>query len=266
MRRYNSSGKNLAYVLNQGKGPTLLFLHGFAESHHVWERQIAHFSRKGHQTMAIDLAGFGASDIWPDISIDGMATLIHDLLVKENISSAIVFGHSMGGYIALSLADQYPECVSGLGLIHSHPFADSEERRSARQKSIRFIQESGKTPYLKQLFPTFFPAGFIQNRPEIMEKQMADASRFSEEGITAALSAMASRRDQCLTLENMRQPVLFVLGLEDQLIPPTEEMLSQTALPDKAVIHLLEGIGHMIQYEAPEQLERIMEAFIPLCS
>ncbi|MBK6947189.1 MAG: hypothetical protein IPH16_03085 [Haliscomenobacter sp.] len=76
---------------------------------------------------------------------------------------------------------------------------------------------------------------------------------------------MASRRDLSKVLENMYQPVLFVLGLEDQLIPPTEEMLSQTALPDKAVIHLLDGIGHMVLYEASEQLDRILEEFIPLC-
>ncbi len=266
MKRHNALGKNLAYVLEEGQGPTLLFLHGFAESHKIWERQIVHFSAKGHSVLAIDLPGFGASDVWPDISIDEMAALVYELLYQENIHSCIVFGHSMGGYVALSLASQFPDCISGMGLIHSHPFADPEERRAARQKSIRFIQETGNVPYLKQLFPTFFAAGFLQNHPEILDHLMADASAFSDEGITAALAAMASRRDLSNVLEHIYQPVLFVLGLEDQLIPPTEAMLSQTALPDKAVIHLLDGIGHMVLYEAPEQLDQILEEFIPLCT
>lgn len=266
MKRHNAFGKNLAYILLEGQGSTLLFLHGFAESHNIWKRQIAHFSAKGHQILAIDLPGFGASDVWPNISIDGMADLVQELLDKENIHSCIVFGHSMGGYVALSLADQFPDYISGMGLIHSHPFADTEERRAARQKSIRFIQETGNVPYLKQLFPSFFPAGFLANHPEILDHLMAEASAFPEEGITGALAAMASRRDLSKTLENMYQPVLFVLGLEDQLIPPTEEMLSQTTLPDKAAIHILDGIGHMILYEAPEKLDRILEEFIPLCA
>ena len=51
------------------------------------------------------------------------------------------------------------------------------------------------------------------------------------------------------------------MGTEDAAVP-MNDVLQQTALPDKSYIHILENVGHMSMLEAPEQLNRIMLAFI----
>jgi pimeloyl-ACP methyl ester carboxylesterase len=190
-----------------------------------------------------------------------MAQLVQQIIVREGIQQYIVLGHSMGGYIALSLAQQFPHGISGLGLIHSHPFADSEERKHGRRKSIDFIREHGKIHYLKQLFPGFFPPGYAQNHPEIVHTLLEISHSFSEDGICAALQAMAMREDTSHVLANFPNPVLFVLGKEDTLVP-IDMMRDQTILPKKTVVHILEGIGHMSMFEAPEQLNHILEQYV----
>jgi pimeloyl-ACP methyl ester carboxylesterase len=64
------------------------------------------------------------------------ADCIHALLRHENISSCIMLGHSMGGYITLAFAEKYPLLLTGLGLIHSTAFADSEEKKKNRARAL----------------------------------------------------------------------------------------------------------------------------------
>ncbi|HTM92045.1 MAG TPA: alpha/beta fold hydrolase, partial [Flavisolibacter sp.] len=53
---------------------------------------------------------------------------------------ALVIGHSMGGYITLALAEKYPELLNGFGLFHSTAYADAEERKEGRRKTIKSIE------------------------------------------------------------------------------------------------------------------------------
>lgn len=261
MHQIDFSGKMLAYQI-LGEGQNVVLLHGFCEDHRIWDSQIPVFLEKGCRLIRIDLPGFGASEVIPGISIAGMAQGVEAVLAELAAEEVVVLGHSMGGYVALSLLEQFPDRVGALGLIHSHPFADTPERRQARLKSVDFIRQHGALPYLKQLFPGLFPPDYAAAHPDIIELLIARAGAFPAEGICAALEAMAGREDLSRVLEQPAIPLLFVLGMQDQLIPPTEEMLRQTALPDLALIHLFEDTGHMSMYEAPGKLQQALGAFI----
>lgn len=261
MKKLLIEEKNISYVI-AGKGPVLLFLHGFAESHLIWEQQIRYFSSNGYTVIAPDLPGFGASDVWPEISIPVYAEVVQQMLLHENAVPCSVFGHSMGGYIALSIAAQYPSLVSALGIIHSHPFADSSERIEARHKSVSFIRQYGLSPYLKQLYPSFFPAGYPLEHPDVLAKLIHPSQDFDADGVCAALLAMAKREDASDVLRNFSGSVLFILGQDDALVPANEQMLSQTTMPVHATVCLLDGVGHMSMFEAPEQLHHFLDTFI----
>ncbi|MBK6947188.1 MAG: alpha/beta fold hydrolase [Haliscomenobacter sp.] len=165
MKRHNTLGKNLAYLFLEGQGPTLLFLHGFAESHKIWERQIAHFSAKGYPVLAIDLPGFGASDVWPGISIDGMAVLVQELLHKENIHSCIVFGHSMG-VCRIKPCRPVPEQHFRHGI---DSFASVCRRRRAKSSPAEkhpVYTGIRKSPLSKATFSDLFPIWFSSEPPK----------------------------------------------------------------------------------------------------
>jgi pimeloyl-ACP methyl ester carboxylesterase len=101
----------LAYRL-QGKGETILFIHGFCENKDLWQA----FEQKlsaGYQTLSLDLPGFGEStDNRNYESIDAMAREIRKLLGDLQIERCVVSGHSLGGYVALALADLFPELIT----------------------------------------------------------------------------------------------------------------------------------------------------------
>jgi pimeloyl-ACP methyl ester carboxylesterase len=71
-----------------------------------------------------------------------------------------VLGHSMGGYITLAFAEKYASMLNRFGLVHSTAFADSEEKKKSREKSIGMIGEYGSRAFLKNTTPNLFADRF----------------------------------------------------------------------------------------------------------
>src|SRR5262245_61329765 len=111
-----------------GNGKPVMLVHGFGEDSSVWNRKVD-FLKNNYQLIIPDLPGSGASELINDMSMEGMAEVLHSIIHEENIDKATVIGHSMGGYITLALAETYWNHVNGFGLIHSTAFADSEEKK-----------------------------------------------------------------------------------------------------------------------------------------
>ena len=76
-------------------------------------------------------------------TIEYYASSMYALLQHENVNTCLMFGHSMGGYITLAFAEKYSALLKGFGLIHSTAFADSEERKELRKKSIETMEQNG---------------------------------------------------------------------------------------------------------------------------
>lgn len=247
----------------EGKGIPFLFLHGFCEDSRMWEGLIRHFSER--EILCIDLPGFGQSEVRQEVSIQGMAVAVREMLESLGWDALLCFGHSMGGYVALALAEQRPDLLRGLGMLHSHPYADTEEKKVARDRSLTFLEENGVKPYVRQLIPTLFAPEFTRAQRPLVEELVRQAEYYAPEGIAAALRAMRDRLDRSRTLEELQAPVLFLIGAEDAAIPQ-EMSRRQTTLPAVGQVECLEGVGHMGMFEAPEQALGALRRFIKLCS
>ncbi len=134
--------KKVAYQV-EGKGTAVVLVHGFCEDSTIWEEFRAGLLEENYRLISIDLPGFGRSEVLPVVNIEQMAEAVHAVLLKLNISKAVFIGHSMGGYAGLAFARLYPELLMGLGLFHSHPYADSEEKKENRRRSVAFIKRQG---------------------------------------------------------------------------------------------------------------------------
>src|SRR5687768_16052077 len=133
-----------------GKGNPLMFVHGFAEDGNIFSNQIAFFEKDYH-VIVPDLPGSGQSEFNQSIdTIEGYADAILAVLNAEKISEAMVIGHSMGGYITLAIADRSPQRLETFGLFHSSAYADDDEKKNARNKSIDFIKEHGAAKFLEE--------------------------------------------------------------------------------------------------------------------
>ena len=261
MPKLTLKGHQINYYVN-GKGAPIVFIHGFCEDSSMWENFITPFSK--NKIIRIDLPGFGASDVIENLSIELAADIIKEVLDDLEIKKCIMIGHSMGGYISLAFAKKYSTFLNGLGIFHSHPYADTEEKKEGRKKSIEFIKKNSHIHYVKQLVPALFPSKFAGSNNFLVNKMIHQASSFSANGIINGLQLMLNRPDQSEVLNNIKCPVLFIVGLDDELVP-LEKSLEQTALPDVAHIHVLKGIGHMGMFESPKATQKMVKQFVAFC-
>lgn len=105
------------HYLQAGTGTPLIFIHGFPETSHEWELQIAHFADR-YAVFAPDTRGFGQTDK-PGIRVSRhlLAHDIIDFMDALGLSEAAVVGHDWGGMIAFKVAIDWPERVSRLALL-----------------------------------------------------------------------------------------------------------------------------------------------------
>jgi pimeloyl-ACP methyl ester carboxylesterase len=192
---------------------------------------------------------------------DGVLAVLDEAKVQQ----CVLVGHSLGGYVALAFAQQYPERLKGLGLYHSHPFADTPERVAARRRGIELLQSGKKDLYISQLFPGLFTPDFVEKHSDIVQKLIENGKKQSTEGIIAALEVMIDRPDHTETLRNITCPLLLLLGATDPLISVKDTL--KAALPAAALsVSILPGVAHMGMFEAPEVCSQIVAQFWQFCS
>ena len=105
--------------IQKGEGLPIIFLHGFCSDSSVWNDLLASFSNE--YIVCIDLPGFGKSDFQENCFIPEMAGIVNAVLKELKIEKCILVGHSMGGYVALEFAKQFPTVISGLCLFSFSP-------------------------------------------------------------------------------------------------------------------------------------------------
>lgn len=258
----STNSVSLQYTIT-GKGFPVVLIHGFGEDSSVFSNQLSFL--KDHCTLIIpDLAGTGNSvytDIENTLSIESMAADIQALLAAEKIDSCIVLGHSMGGYITLAFAEAYPQYLKAFGLIHSSAYADNEEKKKNRSKSIEIIGEYGGYAFLKNTIPNLFGEDFKEEAPEIIAAQIEKSKSFSNKALQQYTHAMMMRPDRSEVLKNTSVPVLMISGTED-IAAPIDDVKAQSKLNDHIELDILEGVGHMGMLEAADQLNRILLHFI----
>lgn len=97
--------------------PAIVFIHGAALDHSVWQWQSRYFAHHGHGVLAVDLPGHGRSPGSPRATIEGYADWIAALLDAPGIAAAHVVGHSMGALVALQVALKHRARVRKLALL-----------------------------------------------------------------------------------------------------------------------------------------------------
>jgi pimeloyl-ACP methyl ester carboxylesterase len=247
-----------------GTGKPVLLIHGFGEDSHIWDEQIAALENNC-QLIIPDLPGTGKSDLLTNnnhpISIEDYATVMHQLLQHLQINCCIILGHSMGGYITLAFAEKYPSILTAFGLIHSTAFADSEEKKENRSRSILLIAEFGGYAFLKNTIPNLFSGRYKKERPEKLDELIESSKQFSNEALQQYTYAMQQRPDRTAVLQSCKKPVLFIIGTEDIAAPMTD-VLQQVYLPEVSYIHILETTGHMGMWESTAQFNQHLQDFI----
>lgn len=260
-------GKQLFYRV-AGEGTTVVLVHGFGEDGTVWDLQYDAFP--GHKLIIPDLPGSGKSDPIEDMSMEGMAEALREMIVHEMAAlyykegepdSVVMIGHSMGGYITLAFAEKYSEMLKGFGLFPSTAYADSEEKKATRQKGIQFIREHGAFEFLKTTIPNLYSPETKEKSKEIILKHIASVHNFSPGTLVSYYEGMIRRPDRTHVLKQTHLPVLIMLGRHDTAVP-IQDGLEQTHMPKLSYIHILEHSGHMGMREEPLEANQIISNYL----
>jgi len=232
-----------------GKDAVVVLLHGWPLNRSIWSRVAPRIAAAGLRVLTPDLPGFGDS---PPIdfgraTVEAYADEVAKFIEPFNARRVAVAGHSFAGYVALALAERRPDAVAGLGLIASRTAADSETARRGRHDTIEKVRVAGT----KALLPGL-PEKLVGARAAIEWRPQASLmiERARPDGVMAGLAAMAARPDRTAVFNSFGGPRLVIHGTEDGLIPVSEAARTGRSPPDVRVI--LDGIGHMPMWEAPE--------------
>ena len=198
-------------------GRLILCVHGLSANCRSFDRFVPVLDEAGHHVVTMDLRGRGRSEITPAGSY-GWDSHVRDLLEIAELYGADSFdviGHSMGGFIGMSLADQYPRRCSRLVLID----AVGEPEPSALLPITKSISRLGRTyPSAPDVLSHMRAAGTIAPWDEFWDSYFewelepvdntvrirTDLAAVSED------SAYASTHDVYELWPRLRCPVLLV--------------------------------------------------------
>jgi len=250
----------LHYKISGTADKYLMFVHGFGEDWRVWVHQIEIFS-KYYTIILPDIFGSGDSERLEgeNITIDDYAKGLREIILAEKIKKISIFGHSMGGYIALAYLAQFPENVSSIGLLHSTAYADNLNKIEQRNKSIQFIDKYGSYAFLKTTVPNLFSAS--NNNKSFIDSFLQMGINISKNTLIQYYNAIKNRPDRIELLKNATIPVLFISGTEDTLVNYSDN-IHQSILPKISEIKLLTNTAHIGFYENPGLSNNVILLFL----
>jgi pimeloyl-ACP methyl ester carboxylesterase len=239
------------------KEPVLILIHGYPFDRTLWYPVVAALGSRV-KALLPDLPGFGSvPPLLSKPSMEGYADYVVNFTRSHGVEKAVFAGMSMGGYVALAIADKYPGMTLGLGLISSQAAADNKETKETRRKLIDRITSEGVQAAIAAIVPKLFARGGERN-PELLQHPTQGAQQAGISGLTWAMEAMASRPDRTDLLSQFKHPILIAHGLEDQLIPIQKARQLAEKL-DKLVSMPLPGAGHVTPLEAPDLLANALD-------
>lgn len=246
------------YYSDQGKGKVVVLLHGFLETSSMWSDLVGEIETH-HRIISIDLLGHGRTGCLGYIhTMEMMADAVVFVLDHLDIKTSVFIGHSMGGYVALALADAFPEKIHGLCLLNSTPFADSTERQINRDRAIKVVKKNHRNFIRMSIVNLFSPDNRAQFVGEI-ETIMLEAMEMPVQGIVAALEGMKIRKDRSDILNELEACKMIVLGCKDPVLE-FDSLSEQLEELELEVVELLGG--HMSHIEDKYELTYIIKRFI----
>ena len=266
-----ASGARIHYV-DEGTGPTVLFVHGTPTWSFEWRHQIRALAPR-FRCIAPDLVGMGLSDRPAsfDYTPEAHAAALAEFVAGLDLKDVTLVVHDFGGPIGLPLALQANSRVTRLVILNTFAWSlegDADVRRPAQMLGGAL----GNWLYRRANFPlrVIMPAAFANRRaltPAIHRQylsvfqDMESRGRVLHSFARALLGSGHFYRDISSKLETLRRiPVLIVWGMKDPAFRPTQLERWMAALPHARVERL--PVGHWPQEEAPEAVNAALQSFL----
>jgi pimeloyl-ACP methyl ester carboxylesterase len=256
----------------EGDGPPLVLLHGYSDSADTWRLVLDRLARLGRSALAVDMPGFGAADpLRPDEPILPQLDRFAGAAVEEAApgGGAVVVGNSLGGCVALRLAEDEELALAGVV-----PVAP------AGLDMARWFVLLERDPVVRWLLaaPVPLPGTVIKRSVAELYRRLAfhKPARVDPKVFATFAGHLASRRLAARALDTGHRllpelrdpfrlgrigcPVQLVWGRHDVMVFQTGAERVLDTVPESA-LEVIEDCGHCAQIEAPERLVDLLVDF-----
>ncbi|MEA5449416.1 alpha/beta hydrolase [Leptolyngbya sp. CCNP1308] len=272
----STNGLHLHYV-SQGRGPLMLFLHGFPEFWYSWRHQLDAFSDR-YTCVALDLRGYNDSDKPTGINAYRLEVLVEDVrgaIAALGYDQAVLVGHDWGGAIAWAFAYAHPELLQSLIVMNSpHPAKFSEGLRTPQQLWRSWYIGAFQLPLLPELL---LQAGDYWLIEQMFRGMAIDKTAFSDADLRAyktaaakpgALTAMVNYY-RALMLGDQRRtageilniPTLLIWGEEDAALGK-DLTFGTEAYVRHLRLRYIPQCSHWVQQEQPHQVNALIDEWL----
>jgi pimeloyl-ACP methyl ester carboxylesterase len=237
-------------VDNGGRGGLpVVFVHSLAGNSSHWTAQLEHL-RPYRRAVALDLRGHGQSE--PprngDYSIAGMAGDVAAVVDTLGLDRFVLVGHSMGGGVALMYAGAHPERVAGLLLVD--PIGDGKQISDAEAKPLLAGLDSNYDTTIREYW-----TGITWPDSAVRERLLADLRTTPRETIVPSFREVL-QFDPDPSLARYRGPMLSIVT------PYNDQPFSLHRLGKGFPHRVVQGTGHWIQLDKPDDFNRLMDEFL----
>jgi pimeloyl-ACP methyl ester carboxylesterase/putative sterol carrier protein len=266
------AGEHVLSAYSVGEGPPVVMFHGLGGTK-ISLLPLLPALAAGHRVVVPDLPGHGESSkpVRTDYTPRYYARAVRRLMDALGLDRAVVLGNSLGGRVALELAVRSPDRVRALALLApavpgfrvryvlgfarviptelgSIPFPIREKWMKAAVR--RLMGDPSRLP----------PAGYDAAAEEFIRIYRAPEARMAFFDSLRHL-LIDPPRPFWARMRHVRVPTLIVWGTEDRLVPVRLAPRLADTLP-RAELQVLSGVGHVPQFEAPEETTTAVVRFL----
>lgn len=238
--------------------PAVVFVHGAAFDHTVWQWQSRYLAHHGHAVLALDLPAHGRSPGAIRTSVEALSRWVLAFIDAAGLAKAALVGHSAGSLVALEAALAHPGRVTRLALVGtSVPMPVGEAfLAAARDDSPAALDMETVWGHARGAFLAGSPVPGVSLMGAT--RQLNGRSRA---GVLAAdLAACHAYHPPSEALAALTVPTLVVAGRFDQMTPWKAGKAVADRIPGARLVTL--DAGHSMMSEAPRELQRTLRDFL----
>lgn len=241
----------------------IVLIHGSAGAINWWDELIP-LLENGHRVIAIDMLGYGGSEKPDsDYSVETQANLVAQVLEHLEVSRAILVGHSLGGKVVTSVAEQTPDLVAGLVVIDSAPDSSfgglSGGARAIRTPMLgQAVWRIAPDPLIRRNIEQGFAPDFEVPGKYVDDVRAMTYSAYKDSAVKG--DQYTDEKSLVERLTGVEKPLLVIFGEEDQIYDAREALSAYAAIPGASTL-LIPVSGHSPQVEVPGETAEAIKSF-----